>query len=709
MSNIFKLKDRLYVQNEFDVVYQDPTARLTDREIELAKKELNIRTDVHRMCVNCQIRQRMKYDGFRQVNSETGEDKIVNEFMVPCNFVPKELSPEMTSAYYDLVGQGVDPERAKKLLMATVDPVVWAELMFGFTDGDETWQLRDYQKEQLRCNAQRYVLREGRRSGKTFIVALKLLFLIFNRKIESRNAEGETIWTGPAIMIVTPFQSQLTNVFNEMEKLLKKNESLASYIMKQGGASLYTKTPNFKMEFSNGGLINGFVTGTGVRGDGAGGGALRGQSAHVIYLDEMDLIEDEVIEKVVMPILLSDLKGEVTLIGTSTPIGKRSFFYNWCLKSPDFKEDHFPSTVLPQWNKIKGMILSKTTREGIMTEYMAEFIDSEYGVFKANYVQRSRRNYTYYDISETSWWMESLGVSPYSSDIIKCIGIDWNKNAGTEFCVVAYIPQRRIYILLDSINVPSSEISGQKWKETVIMLNMKWKPDYIYADEGYGHTIIEDLLYHATALIGKKNKNALDLETIRLRDRLKSFNFSSKVELRNPIDGTVIEKPSKEFLVENTQRIFEDNGSKGSGIVWIPETEEVLIAQMQNYVVQKINKSSGKPVFGPDNEKIGDHRLDAFMLALAGIEIETGLFGSANLIATDPIMLAENKKKEDRLSPLSIINRKQAPEGFTGNTRDIRLINNRGVEFNPKEDKFSERDTSFFKRNLPKTNNRRSF
>ena len=36
---------------------------------------------------------------------------------------------------------------------------------------------------------------------------------------------------GPSIMIVTPYQAQLTNIFEEMEKLLKRNIELRSEIL----------------------------------------------------------------------------------------------------------------------------------------------------------------------------------------------------------------------------------------------------------------------------------------------------------------------------------------------------------------------------------------------------------------------------------------------------------------------------------------------
>lgn len=661
-----KLEAELYITNEFGCRYQNPEARLTDELIAAAEKQFNINTNTHRMCVNCQCRQLVKYNGFKKIDPISEEVTTVNSFEVPCGFVPKTLPAELAAKYQQLLNDGRDPKIAEKVIMSAIDPVAWAELMFGFDDDtkdtDDPWFLRSYQKEQLRCNTQRLVVREGRRSGKTFIMALKLIYYVFNKiTSKGRSTDGRKIEIGPEIMVITPFQSQLITIFNEMEKLLKRNPDLMRAVVKSSGTSLYTKTPNFKMQFINDAVITGYVSGVGTKADGSGGGTMRGASASVIYLDEMDLIPEETIEKVIMPILLSDLKGEVVLMATSTPIGKRSFFHSWCLEAPDWKEDHLPSTVLPQWDRIKKMILAKTTKIGLMTEYMAEFIDSQYGVFKPSHVHRCRKAYTYDDISDPRWWRNNFSVSPKSQEIIKCIGIDWNKNAGTEYVVVAYIPQTHSYVILESLNISASEMSGSKWKTTLRSLNFKWRPDYIYADEGYGHTIIEDMITHATGLMSKKNKTEFDRQTILIKDRLKSVNFSSKIELTNPVDNTIFTKPAKEFLVENAQRIVEEEGPDGA-ILWIPEDERVLVDQMLNYKIEKLNAKTGKPVYGPDNAQIGDHRLDAFMLAVAGIAIEAGMYGSNNIAFSgmqySPDYQVNKNRNEKAYNPFTLIKNK---------------------------------------------------
>ena len=489
----------------------------------------------------------------------------------------------------------------------------------------------------------------------TFAVALKLLYLAFNMKFSRNKSDGTIFSTGPEIIVATPYSSQVLSIFTEMEKLLLSCPELASQVTSGTAGNLFVKTPFLKMEFSNFAKISGFVTGVGKREDGSAGGTLRGQNADIVYLDEMDMIPDAILEKVIIPLLFT--RKNTRLIASSTPIGKRGLFYKWCKEDPEFKEDHLPTTVTPQWEQAKSMLKS-SSEEAIRSEYMAEFIEGGHGVFKPSYVYSAREEYDYAQTATSSYLRDKLKVRRPDM-LMKCIGIDWNKNAGTEFVVVGYDPDDNHWIVLETVNVSSSEFSAVKWKEEVIRLNYKWKPAYIYADEGYGHTIIEDLKVMAHTLRKNGAKNLQQAETIHLLDRLKSFNFSSKVSLRSPIDGTLMEKSSKEFLVENAVRILED-GSLSYSV-----NDEVLKNQLLNYVVLRRAPTTGKPVYGFESSSIADHRLDALMLALGGLHLELSEYSPAYRAISVPKFLdsetlekrkeASEKKKDQ--NPNSIVSR----------------------------------------------------
>jgi hypothetical protein len=607
------INEHLYTTNEYGIGHQDPDAKIPKELTDYFKREYNLKTDVHKTCVTCQIRQINKYGSNR----------------IKCSYIPRKL-PDGAASKIKQISEStnIPEEQATRILKASIDPASWVELMFGFSDADSKWFLRSYQKEQIRCTAKRMAIREGRRSGKSFAMALKLLYYAYNMKLDrGRDAQGSIVYMGPAIMIVTPYQAQLTNIFEEMEKLLKRNAELRSEILSGTGDSLYIKTPTFKMTFKNGAVIQGFVSGIGMRSDGSGGGTMRGQSASIVYLDEMDMIPEEVLDKVINPILATT--PDTILIATSTPIGKKGKFHEWCLNRDDFREDFLPSSVIPHWEAIKEEVLRDSTQESFMAEYMAVFVDDLQGVFKKDWVYGARIDYAYSDTFSPQLLQRKLGLKSAIERTV-AIGIDWNKNAGTEFYVVGYYPQDRIWIGLDAVNVPHSEFSARRWIKELVDLNYKWKPDHIYADEGYGHTIIEDIKYQSYTLRSKKNKSAKEEETVLIADRLVSFNFSSNVNLKDPITNKDIKKSGKHFLVENAIRILQD------GLFKFPVDDLVLRDQFFNYIVTKRNAQTSKPIYGKQNEKVGDHRLDAFMLALGGLVLEESIYSGNKMIPSAP-------------------------------------------------------------------------
>jgi hypothetical protein len=182
--------------------------------------------------------------------------------------------------------------------------------------------------------------------------------------------------------------------------------------------------------------------------------------------------------------------------------------------------------------------------------------------------------------------------------------------------------------------------------QEVVRLNFKWKPNWIYADEGYGHTIIEDLLVYAHRLKGKASRTPMEEEAVHLTDRLVAFNFSKNVELRDPVTGKIIKKAGKSYIVENAVRIMED------GLYSFPYEDENLAKQMLNYIVVKRNAATGKPVYGMDNERIGDHRLDAWMLSLAGLSLEGSAYAGRSLPVSVPSFVGRfDPGQSDYISP----------------------------------------------------------
>jgi hypothetical protein len=451
-------------------------------------------------------------------------------------------------------------------------------------------------------------------------------------------------------MIVTPYQAQLTLIFNELEELLNRNKSLASSVATGTGGRLYVRTPNFTMSLKDttirrprkddpsksfeitktGGSIEGFISGVGTKKDGSGGGTMRGQSTDYLYLDEVDMIPDDIVEAVITP--LRTTSPNVQIIVSSTPIGSRGKFYSWTMEDRTWKADYYPSTVLPHWKLVEQEVLNETTSETFEAEYMAHFIEGTFGVFRPSYIEKAWADYEYADTHPTTtdpakcreFWKTNADIyDPSQLQIV--MGIDWNQNAGTEYVVVAYSAAEHWWWVVDAYNMPQSQWTSKGFKEKLADMNHKWRPDFIYADKGWGHTIIEDMQLFGEQLKGKPNRTPYEESCARLATNLKAFAFKENVELQDPMDGSPIVKEGKTYLVENAIRVFETQRLS------YPFSDQVMTKQLQNYKIIKYHATTGKPVYGMAKDKIGDHRLDALMLALGGLELEGGKFSKGKL------------------------------------------------------------------------------
>jgi hypothetical protein len=108
----------------------------------------------------------------------------------------------------------------------------------------------------------------------------------------------------------------------------------------------------------------------------------------------------------------------------------------------------------------------------------------------------------------------------------------------------------------------------------------------------------------------------------RLKDIVKGYNFSAKIDARDPMTKRPIKKHAKPFMVENAVRFFEERR------IQISAHDMALRNQLENYII-KHRTTAGVPVYGLIEERIGDHRLDAMMLALIGFKLEMSDFGQA--------------------------------------------------------------------------------
>ena len=234
-----KIKEKIYVKSELGVQYANLDARLTKDEVSYLEKAHSIRTDVHRQCINCQARQVVK---FWDVEHRKYKGR---KFYVPCKFVPRGYGRSAQKVIDTLIGHGMSERKARLVSAAGADPVAWARLQFNFTldtdtfEGAEKWRLRPYQKDQLRCSAQRLVLRQGRRcvSGSTMVLMANGL-----RKRIDRVRKGDMVGTqwGPkkVTRVYENGHQTLYSVFTSQGRVIEVTENHPFWVKRPVSDSL---------------------------------------------------------------------------------------------------------------------------------------------------------------------------------------------------------------------------------------------------------------------------------------------------------------------------------------------------------------------------------------------------------------------------------------------------------------------------------------
>jgi len=482
--------------------------------------------------------------------------------------------------------------------IALYDPVTWGQLYLlqkhvdPFT-GKVGWQPRmskdgiSYQAMPIRCRSPRLVVRAGRRVGKTAALVVKILHRAFT-------------WTPTEtlgyynIVIFTPNQSQLNTIFKMIEIMIDNNPVLLNEI-KNDGRIPTRKTPNIELEFKNGVVIKGFVSGS---------TAIRSSSAHFLVIDEASYLTTPDIEAA---IALITENPEVELWVSSTPSGLRDWFYQ-IVHSEDFVSFHFPSNKFhPYWNeKMESDMRALYTDAGYKHEILAEFAADGQGVFQTVFIDKAKRQYKY----------EDQRPNP---ECYYGFGVDWNDMAnGTKICIVEYNPSLKKYRV-----VGKESVSIENWTQLMAVkkiqeLNRIWQPAVIYCDYGHGATAIE--LLHA--LGAEAPPNSVDRKLLDA----KSINFSSYVDIYDPGTNAKVQKPLKPYMVNNAVRIFEEE------LIEISEYDNHLIKQMENYIIDHYTPK-GIPVYKASPE-FGDHDLDALMLALLGFNLEFSSLTKPRFVAS---------------------------------------------------------------------------
>ena len=545
-----------------DSVYQEHKAQLEEKMKKTKLSEIpwleylewkNYDQTLEGMCKSCREDQMAKYGEITiQCTGYAKLEHIYDEDLLD-NFQGQEL----------------------EMLKDLIDPVHWAKFNISPKVFTERW----YQSQLLSCTANRKVVRCGRRAGKSFSIALRV---VHNSLM---NSDFKTL-------IVCPAEVQTQEIYEAMIAIINHLD-MEKYGQYDDMVSSYTKQPVHTMKFSNGQRVKGFTAGA------QGAKSVRGQPADDIVLDEVDYLTEKDVNSI-LGILLD--QPDTTIFMSSTPDGKKNL--HKFSKRQEYKEFHFPQFVIPHYSdRLDQELRGGSTDIGYVQEIMAEFGESNAGVFQNFFIDKC--------LNEGWGDKDRADVLINRDRYIVVLGCDWNDDkVGTRIFVIAFDRTYKRFFVVEKANVQREGWSQTDAVRKIIDLNRKYRFNHIYVDEGFGVSQIQSIKAYAMDVISSNATPKDDPDRLLLE--VKGINFSSKIEIVDQETGFVLTKDAKTYIVENTVRMLERQA-----YILNEEWDKDLIRQMQNYIVAG-RQPSGKPIYRAEQESIGDHDLDAFMIGLYG-------------------------------------------------------------------------------------------
>jgi hypothetical protein len=442
------------------------------------------------------------------------------------------------------------------------------------------------------------VMRLGRRMGKTFSMAVYLLWFSYTQK-------------DMRCIVVAPMKSMVGLIYDEILNLASSEDALE--IVGIGQAIVRNvASPQHEINFSNGSLIRFFTTGmkSNSKSD-----STRGQEAHLIIADEMDYMGPEDLVALMAMLTTTNSKkfaGQKILVGASTPSGQRGLFWEWNTNpSKGFKSYWFPAYCNPEWTMRdeKMMRIQYPNPNHFRQEIEADWGEAAEGVYPRKYVDlaflhdvRDEKD----NIVQKQEWKYVPDVTSARSQFV--FGVDWDKyGAGVnvvvlELCNADYenpLFAGKIRVVYRE-EIIKQEFTYTYAVERIEELSSIFKPKFIYVDRGAGETQIELL-----------HKRGLEAPHTRLHETVKGFQFSESIEVMDPHNQQRVKKKIKAFMIDNLYSMFQKQRILMSG------HDDELYLQIIGYIVTR-QTAYGEPVFGPSPNTV-DHAHDALILAAYAI------------------------------------------------------------------------------------------
>lgn len=505
--------------------------------------------------------------------------------------------------------------------IVTDNPILWAKVYLD-------WEARDYQYPIITegKKSKKLVLRLGRRLGKSDSLCVLILWFAYTQYNKGPNNQYD-------IVIATPYENQIDLIFKRIHQFVDFSPLLQSLISRDVHHNLCF---NIRGVISN---IIGFTAGA--NNSSGGANSTRGQRADVLILDECDYIGSNQITNILN--IRNEAPERIRLLCASTPSGKHEEYYKWCQgaskkyfpSAKDIAENKFTSYIVDEkelgkgngWTEIYAPSnvnkeLLKVNPDTLQTylqdirdelsetryaqEVMAEFGEEEMGVYQKQFIQAAldegtRLNYRYI----TKWLPEEREkyLIRTQDQNIRCLGVDWDKyQAGPTFVCMEFDKFHQdqdarivpVFKMLFRIEMPRQGYTLSNAMNKIIELNEEYKFDWIALDRGYGDMQLE--LLHR---YGEQHPES------GLAEKCIGYQFSEKIEVRDPHTRKKDKKDIKPFMVNNSVNLFEKYK------IILDPTDKKMTEQLEEYKVKSIS-DSGRIIYTDENE----HGIDAMNLAL---------------------------------------------------------------------------------------------
>lgn len=487
--------------------------------------------------------------------------------VIPCTGLNRAKNKLSSDIFNELVLNLTEEEKTE--LDALYDPYIYMET---FLDIGKEKQIEDrwYQKIISSCSAQSKVIRVGRRSGKTYMMALMMI-------------QEMLVNDNYRVLLISPYAVQTAEVIKTFKDLCSR--------LPENPIKSSKQTPAWEINFHNGSILMGFTAATNAD-------SVRGQTAHRIVLDEVDDIPENAIVSV-MAIKMS--VPDVKVWRSGTPKGERNL--HRAEQDPMNKCFHYPSYVIPHYDDKMDSSLRAEMGDGIgyIQEVMAIIGVANNQVFQSMFLNRAQNKLQF---------TTALEVLNDRSRYIVTMGVDWNHDlVGTRIVIIAYDKISPQFYIIDKERVAIEGMTQHAAQDKIITLNRKYVCDHIFVDKGFGVTQVANLKQFAMSQVNLVPKGHPDL---RLLD-ITPIDFGSSTETVDTITGEKHKTPTKQMAVMSTVEVLEKDL-----LALHPKEDHDIILQFKNYV-QK-SRNNNRVVYTYLSKKIGDHDLDAIMFAIFGMK-----------------------------------------------------------------------------------------